>query len=59
MGGGIGICKEQNALDRVDLLLATFGKAVGSYGAFVAGNEILIDYSYKFCPQLYFFNNFT
>lgn len=53
-GGGIGICKEQNALDRVDLLLATFGKAVGSYGAFVAGNEILIDYLINFARSFIF-----
>ena len=53
-GDGIGICKEQNTLGRVDLLLATFGKAVGSYGAFVAGNEILIDYLINFARSFIF-----
>lgn len=53
-GGGIGITKEQNALERVDLILATFGKAIGSYGAFVAGDEILIDYLINFARSFIF-----
>jgi len=53
-GGGIGICKEQNALSRVDLILATFGKAVGSYGAFVVGGKTLIDYLINFARSFIF-----
>lgn len=53
-GNGIGICKEQNALSKVDLILATFGKAVGSYGAFVVGSEILIDYLVNFARSFIF-----
>lgn len=53
-GDGIGICKEQNALHKVDLILATFGKAVGSYGAFVAGNEVLTDYLINFARSFIF-----
>jgi len=53
-GGGIGICKEQNALDKVDLILATFGKSVGSYGAFVVGRRVLIDYLINFARSFIF-----
>ena len=53
-GNGIGITKEQNALDRVDLILATFGKAIGSYGAFAAGDGVLIDYLINFARSFIF-----
>ncbi len=53
-GNGIGIAKEQNALNKVDLILATFGKAIGSYGAFVVGSEILIDYLVNFARSFIF-----
>ncbi len=53
-GNGAGICKEQNALRRTDLILATFGKAVGSYGAFVAGSEVLINYLVNFARSFIF-----
>lgn len=53
-GDGVGICKEQNALSRVDLILATFGKAIGSYGAFVVGSGILIDYLINFARSFIF-----
>lgn len=38
---GCGICEN---IDGVDLIMATFGKALGSYGAFVVGDAILIEY---------------
>ena len=53
-GNGVGICKEQGVLQKVDLILATFGKAIGSYGAFVVGNEILIDYLINFARSFIF-----
>ncbi len=53
-GGGTGICKEQNALNRVDLILATFGKAAGSYGAFTVGSEVLINYLVNFARSFIF-----
>ena len=31
-------------LPRVDIYMATLGKAIGTFGAFVAGSELLIDY---------------
>ena len=53
-GDGTGICKMQEALSRVDLVLATFGKAIGSYGAFVVGDRVLIDYLINFARSFIF-----
>ena len=41
---GIGVTEVQDCLDDVDIFVATFGKAVGSVGAFCAGPKVLIDY---------------
>lgn len=41
---GLGVCEHLNILDKVDLIVGTFGKAIGSVGAFVVGNSVLIDY---------------
>lgn len=41
---GLGVCEHLNLIDKVDLIVGTFGKAVGSVGAFVVGNGTLIDY---------------
>ncbi len=41
---GLGVCEHLNLIDKVDLIVGTFGKAVGSVGAFVVGDEVLIDY---------------
>ncbi len=41
---GLGICEHLNLIDKVDLIVGTFGKAVGSVGAFVVGDEVLVDY---------------
>lgn len=41
---GLGVCEQLNLIDKVDLIVGTFGKAVGSVGAFVVGSDILIDY---------------
>ena len=38
---GCGICEN---IAGVDLIVATFGKAVASYGAFVVGDSVLIEY---------------
>lgn len=43
-GSGKGYCAESKVLNEVDLIMGTFGKAIGSYGAFAAGNKVLIDY---------------
>lgn len=43
---GLGLGEGQ---DRIDLLLATFGKAGGGYGAFVVCSKELKDYLVNFC----------
>lgn len=41
---GLGVCEHLNLIDKIDLIVGTFGKAIGSVGAFVVGNQYLIDY---------------
>lgn len=41
---GLGVCEQSGCVDDVDLIVATFGKSIGSYGGFAVGNEVLIDY---------------
>jgi len=41
---GGGIIEEDWVGNRVDLAMGTFGKALGSYGAYVAGNREMIEY---------------
>lgn len=40
----LGFSEVQNCVSDIDLIVATFGKAIASYGAFCCGNGILIDY---------------
>ncbi len=41
---GLGVCETLRIIDKVDLIVGTFGKAIGSMGAFAVGNKVLIDY---------------
>ncbi|MBU4177100.1 MAG: 8-amino-7-oxononanoate synthase [Proteobacteria bacterium] len=41
---GGGVIEEDGMSGAVDLAVGTFGKALGSYGAFVAGNREMIEY---------------
>lgn len=41
---GLGISEVLELTDKIDLIIGTFGKAIGSMGAFAVGNKILIDY---------------
>lgn len=41
---GLGVTEELNITDQVDLIIGTFGKAIGSMGAFATGRKTLIDY---------------
>lgn len=41
---GLGVSEDMDILNEVDLLVGTFGKAIGSMGAFVTGKKVLIEY---------------
>ena len=41
---GLGITETLGIVDKVDLIVGTFGKAIGSMGAFAVGNKTLIEY---------------
>lgn len=54
-GNGIGYCREKNQLENIDLIMGTFGKAIGSYGAFAVGDKVLIDYLIN-CARSFIFS---
>ena len=41
---GLGISEVLDITNKVDIIVGTFGKAIGSVGAFAVGNKILIEY---------------
>ncbi len=41
---GLGLAEEMGLLSEVDVLIGTFGKALGSYGAFVVAEEVVKSY---------------
>jgi glycine C-acetyltransferase/8-amino-7-oxononanoate synthase len=41
---GAGIIAEDGVIDEVDIAMGTFGKALGSYGAYVAASQQLVQY---------------
>lgn len=41
---GLGVCEDFDITDKVDLIVGTFGKAIGSMGAFATGKKELIEY---------------
>lgn len=41
---GLGVAEELNIINDVDLIVGTFGKSVGSMGAFVTGSKTMIDF---------------
>lgn len=53
-GNGKGLCHSLNLTSEVDLIMGTFGKAVGSYGAFAAGKKTLIDYLINYARSFVF-----
>jgi 7-keto-8-aminopelargonate synthetase-like enzyme len=42
--GGRGSVAEAGLSDQVDVVVGTLGKALGSYGAYVCGSRVLVDY---------------
>ena len=51
---GLGIAEEQNCIKDIDIIVGTFGKAIGSMGAFCCGHEVLINYLINKCRPLIF-----
>lgn len=41
---GLGVSETLQVTKDIDLIVATFGKSIGSMGAFVSGKKVLIDY---------------
>ena len=41
---GLGVTETLDLTDKIDLIIGTFGKSIGSMGAFAAGNKSIIDY---------------
>lgn len=41
---GLGVAEELGIIDDVDLIVGTFGKSVGSMGAFVTGSKTIINF---------------
>ena len=53
-GDGRGICRSLNLTNEIDLIMGTFGKAVGSYGAFAAGKKTIVSYLVNFARSFIF-----
>lgn len=51
---GLGLCQELNIVDKVDFLMATLSKAIGSYGAFLICSKEVKDYLVNFMRPLIF-----
>ena len=51
---GAGAGEEQGVQDDIDIYFATFAKAIGSIGAFIAGNESVVQYlKYNMRSQIF------
>ena len=46
---GSGVVEEDGLTDKVDLIMGTFGKALGSFGAYLASSREIIDYMINRC----------
>jgi 7-keto-8-aminopelargonate synthetase-like enzyme len=46
---GSGVVEEEGLANRIDLIMGTFGKALGSFGAYVAASKKIIEYLINTC----------
>ncbi|MFA5143216.1 MAG: 8-amino-7-oxononanoate synthase [Candidatus Omnitrophota bacterium] len=46
---GSGMVEEEGLADKVDLIMGTFGKALGSFGAYIASSGAMIEYMVNKC----------
>ena len=46
---GSGVIEEEGLADKVDLIMGTFGKALGSFGAYLASSNEIIEYMVNRC----------
>ncbi|MDD5136386.1 MAG: 8-amino-7-oxononanoate synthase, partial [Candidatus Omnitrophica bacterium] len=46
---GSGVAEEEGLADRVDLIMGTFGKALGSFGAYIAASGPMVEYMVNKC----------
>ena len=46
---GSGLVEEEGLADKVDLIMGTFGKALGSFGAYLAASDEIIKYMVNKC----------
>ena len=46
---GSGIAGEEGLVERIDILMGTFSKALGSFGAYAACSKRLVEYFINFC----------
>ena len=51
---GLGLCKELNIVDKVDFIMGTLSKAIGSYGALLICSKEVKDYLVNFMRPLIF-----
>jgi len=52
--GGRGLLADRGLLDQTDLVMATFGKSFGVFGAFAAGPAVLIEHLVNACRPFIF-----